>query len=656
MFTALRVATACIALLSLYHIVFRPLSHMRFYKRQGLNGTPFTPLIGDMPFILAKRRSGAPFLEWFREWDQKYAGRGVGPTPRQQQLQSADQPAGRATPAGSGSATASSKGAYWMWFGPEFRLRVLDPGLIQKILVSHNDCFVKPPLMKRTMGRLLGEGLLLSEGAVHRRHRQMVAPAFRHQQLKAMDGIMVKAACKAVGHWTAGNAAAPFDMHESLSSLTLDIISQAAFGAHTDTDADIDTAANVAASPGGTATPHISSSTPATGGGSATIVPSHEIYSSLGFLLTAMTASVQGLVAFIPGFSHVPTATNRRIRDEVHRIRDMLSGIVVDRRRVRERQAATTSKSGADVSGGAINNNNTILLDHLIDARDESEAAASSSSQQQYKQPSETGVPHSIKPPSSSSSSAATTSFGLTDKEVLDEAITFIMAGHETTSQALTWTLYLLCEHPEWKRKAQEQVDSVLGQPDGGRMQGQASRDDSGPNSTRGHDDDDDNARPRQPTYDDLASMPLLTSILQESMRLYPPAPIVVRTATCDVDLDAGIDGSTLKVCAGTTLVIPIAALHRDPVLWPEPDSFKPDRWADGLTAALKHPCAYIPFSLGPRNCVGQQFALQEAKLLLAVILSRVDFSLTPDYIHQPSMAVTLRPAHGMPMQVWPRR
>jgi cytochrome P450 len=95
--------------------------------------------------------------------------------------------------------------------------------------------------------------------------------------------------------------------------------------------------------------------------------------------------------------------------------------------------------------------------------------------------------------------------------------------------------------------------------------------------------------------------------------------------------------------------------MHRDPALWPEPDAFRPSRWADGLTAPLRHPLAYLPFSAGGRNCIGSHFAMLEARVCLAVLVARAEWTVDEGYVHRPGMAITLRPAAGLPLHMKPR-
>lgn len=167
--------------------------------------------------------------------------------------------------------------------------------------------------------------------------------------------------------------------------------------------------------------------------------------------------------------------------------------------------------------------------------------------------------------------------------------------------------------------------------------------------------------------------MPLVNCIVLESMRLYPPVPVVMRVAARDVVLQPartsmGLQGEqagqptvqgddwtgrALHVRAGTLVTIPIATLHRDERYWgPDPDAFNPLRFERGIAGAALHPMAYIPFSHGPRNCVGAQFALLEARVILAVLLQHLDWRLSPGYMHKPTMILTLRPTSGLQLLV----
>lgn len=136
-----------------------------------------------------------------------------------------------------------------------------------------------------------------------------------------------------------------------------------------------------------------------------------------------------------------------------------------------------------------------------------------------------------------------------------------------------------------------------------------------------------------------------LGMILNESLRLYPPAVAIIRRAKTEVQLGG------VHVPRGTELLIPILAVHHDPALWcHDPHEFNPARFAKGMAHAAKHPMAYMPFGLGARRCVGQNLAIFQAKLAIAVILRRFSFELAPSYQHAPSVLMLLHPQHGAPI------
>ncbi|SEO87233.1 Cytochrome P450 [Salinihabitans flavidus] len=191
--------------------------------------------------------------------------------------------------------------------------------------------------------------------------------------------------------------------------------------------------------------------------------------------------------------------------------------------------------------------------------------------------------------------------------ELRDNLLTFIVAGHETTALTLSWALYLCAFDPEVQEKARQEAQSVLGT--------------------------------RTATGEDAAKLPFIRAIVDETLRLYPPAGIISRTAR-DHDTLCG-----RRVGPGDTVMIPIYALHRHHQLWDAPDAFRPERFADG---AKVDRYAYLPFGDGPRVCIGASFALQEAVLVLATLLTRFRFSAVPGKSPRPVMILTLRPEGGV--------
>ncbi len=201
----------------------------------------------------------------------------------------------------------------------------------------------------------------------------------------------------------------------------------------------------------------------------------------------------------------------------------------------------------------------------------------------------------------------------MTTEEIRDNLLTFIVAGHETTALTLAWSFYLCAFDPAIQDRARTEAQSVL--------QGRAA------------------------TADDLLNLPYTRQIIDEALRLYPPAAIISRTALAP-DMLCGT-----QINPGDTVIIPIYALHRSHLLWTDPDRFDPDRWAHG---AKPDRYAYLPFGDGPRICIGASFALQEAVIILATLLGRFRFKSVKGVDPDPVMIITLRPEGGVWLEVEP--
>lgn len=201
----------------------------------------------------------------------------------------------------------------------------------------------------------------------------------------------------------------------------------------------------------------------------------------------------------------------------------------------------------------------------------------------------------------------------MTNKQVKDEAMTLFVAGHETTANALAWTFYLLGQHPEVERKLVEEIATVL---DG-----------------------------RLPTLADLPRMPYLEMVIKESMRMYPPAWTVSREAQADFELG----GYTIP--KGSIIMMSMYILHHDAHYWDQPDTFLPERFSAANEENIPK-YAYFPFGGGPRVCIGNQFAMMEAELVLATILQRYQLSLLPNQHIKLNPLVTLRPQPDIQMHV----
>ena len=208
-------------------------------------------------------------------------------------------------------------------------------------------------------------------------------------------------------------------------------------------------------------------------------------------------------------------------------------------------------------------------------------------------------------------------SHGLSDRDVRDNALTILLAGHETTANALTWAFYLLSQNSQAEARLHDEIDGVLA----GRL----------------------------PTMADLASLPYVERVITETLRLYPPAWIIGRRAIDEYGL-----GEYLAPARAIVFMSPWVT-QRDARFYAEPDRFDPDRWTPAFKSSLP-PFAYFPFGGGARKCIGDQFALMEAALVLATISQRWSLRLKPDHTVAPQPLITLRAKHGMKMIARPRQ
>jgi cytochrome P450 len=249
----------------------------------------------------------------------------------------------------------------------------------------------------------------------------------------------------------------------------------------------------------------------------------------------------------------LPIRANRRFWSAVRELDAVVYRIVADRRQ--------TQRDEAD------------LLSMLLSARDE-----------------ETGV-------------------GMTDRQLRDEVVTMLLAGHETTSLALSWTYYLLSQHPQVEAAMVEEVDRVIG---GRRL-----------------------------AFTDVERLTYTRRVIEEALRLYPPAWGFSRRAL-GADEIAGY-----RVPRGSLVFLIPFVVHRRPTLWPDPERFDPDRFApDQVSGRSKY--AYFPFGGGPRGCIGNQFAMTEALLIVAAIAQRYRVVLAPGQAIRPEPLITLRPSSGL--------
>jgi cytochrome P450 len=204
---------------------------------------------------------------------------------------------------------------------------------------------------------------------------------------------------------------------------------------------------------------------------------------------------------------------------------------------------------------------------------------------------------------------------GLTDRELRDQVITFIGAGHETTAVALGWTIYLLSQHPEVDGRVRHEVTTALGD--------------------------------RVPTADDLPRLRYVRQVIEECLRLYPPVYAVVR----DARMEDEIGGFCIP--ARSMIILSPYVTHRHPDFWPDAESFDPDRFRPERSSDRPR-FAWYPFLGGPHQCIGQEFAMMELILAVAMLAQSFQFQLAPGSRIEPQPMISLRPRYGIPMILQP--
>ena len=398
--------------------------------------------------------------------------------------------------------------------GPQQAFFFNHPDYIKDILVTNHHNFMKGLALQRAK-RLLGEGLLTSEGDFHRRQRRLAQPAFHRMRVASYAEVMTAYACQTRERWSDGET---LDISEEMMRLTLGIVGKTLFDADVVSDAqEVGQAMSVAMDLFNTIT-----------------LPFYELLQKL------------------------PLPQFRRFDDARLRLDAIIYRLIEERRR------------GGQDRGD--------LLSMLLLAQDTEGDGGQ-----------------------------------MTDTQLRDELMTIFLAGHETTSNALTWTWYLLSQNPEVESKLHEEIDEVLA----GRL----------------------------PGFEDVARMKYTEMVLAESMRLYPPAWATGRMALNDFEIGG------YRVPKKSLVLMSQYVMHHDPRYFAEPRRFDPERWSPGARESRPQ-FSYFPFGGGPRRCIGEGFAWMEGILLLATMAQDWQMRLVPNHPVELKPVMTLRPKHGMRMIV----
>ncbi|KAG5114074.1 hypothetical protein JHK82_037343 [Glycine max] len=412
----------------------------------------------------------------------------------------------------------------FFWEGTKPKVVITDPEQIKEVFNKIQD-FEKPKLSP--IVKLLGSGLANLEGEKWRTHRKIINPAFHLEKLKVMLPIFLECCDDMVSKWErllSSNDKSEIDVWPFLQNLTCDIISRTAFGS------------------------------------------SYEDGKRIFELLKEQTGLMMKLQnAYIPGWWLLPTTTNKRMKKIDTEIRALLKGVI----NKRENAMKAGEVLNNDLLGMLLESNRMEIQDH--------------------------GKNNII---------------AMTNLEVIEECNAFYIAGQETTSVLLVWTMVLLSRYPHWQERAREEVLHVFGN--------------------------------QKPDYNGLSHLKIVTMILYEVLRLYPPLIYFARAIKNDVKL------GNLSLPAGVQVSLPILLIHQDRDIWgDDATEFNPERFAEGVAKATKGQVVFFPFGWGPRVCLGQNFALLEAKLVLSLLLQRFSFELSPTYAHAPVTVLTLNPKFG---------
>lgn len=389
----------------------------------------------------------------------------------------------------------------------------------RRILQENASNYTKDHASYGMIRKLVGNGLLTSEGSFWLRQRRLAQPAFHRQRIAAMGAQMTAAAVILADRWVArADDPSPISMVHEMSRLTLRIVGDALFG--TDLAADA------------------------------------SVVSAAWDVLNAQMVERHNKKRLLPPI--LPTRYDRDFRNARRTVFGTVEKIIAAKR--------------AQGGGGSD------LLSVLMSARDE-----------------DTGEQ-------------------MTDAQLRDEAVTMLLAGHETTSLTLSWAWALLDQHPNVGARLREELSQVLG----GRV----------------------------PTAEDMPRLPYTRAVIEETMRLYPPAYIMFRRVQ-ENDVVCGY-----RVYKGGVIVLTPVILHRNPAYWPEPNAFLPERFLDPDAEKKRPRFSYLPFSGGPRQCIGNNFAMLEAVLILATLAQCFEPRIAKGYTLAPEYLVTLRPAGGLPMNL----
>ncbi|KAI9020624.1 cytochrome P450 [Hyaloraphidium curvatum] len=468
------------------------------------------------------------------------------------------------------------------------RVMVANPDVLRTLLSAQSYDFPKEPIAG-PLKEVFGGGLLFSEGGVHRRQRRLLNPAFSYAHVRGMVPAFWGAAWKLSEKWAAELAAAKkggeqtpqLDVHEDLGAASLDMIGVAGLG-HEFGALEAELARARAKLRGDGAQ---DAEPPAASG----------LARAYGKLMSSFGPSLIGILFFFfPFLARVYKSPNRQAQEEALKEINAHVSELIDGKRAAVREGK---------AGGGKD-----LLSLLMEE-------------------------------------ASREGTELTDKELRDQVMTFLVAGHETTALAVSWTLWLLAHNPAAQAALHAELSSA---PALANLRAACARAAADPLL---------DLDPPAVAADDLDGLKYLNMAFKEALRVIPPAPLAsTRVVQRDTDLTVPRpDGTsdTYLIPKGTAIMVSPYAMHMSPRLWEKGggkvEEFRPERWeGEGGEGAV----GWMPFSMGPRGCIGQKLAMIEAKTVLAVLVTRFEFEPVPGYEVKKSLRITWRPDRPLLLRV----
>jgi len=519
------------------------------------------------------------------------------------------------------------------------RIRVSCPYVMHEVLARKSTLFVKPQLARTVLRPLLSNGLILSEGHIHSTMSKLLKPVFTTQSLCSMRHRIARITLSHVLHMLrVTHRTEPqhiLDTSKALSDLTLSVVCSVTMGTHMGPDLRPSIQAAGAA-----LTPEAQNTLPPQSDNNDA---KSIVYNGIAVALDKLLSDSRWVLPLmIPNYVHrVPTPSNLKMRVNLSAMRGLTRRIIAQK--IATRSDTAVQKAGPSGTPPVAEGGD--MCDRMLDV---------------------------LLSPSASQAEKDT----CTQEQMEAEVQTFVFAGHDTTSNLVSWALYCLGRHPEWHQRLRDELDALLVQ--------HCTHTAAEVAHPSGADTDDGFIglglpRPCAALVDALAELgseartaaPVLEAVIRETLRFLPSVPRVVREPKEDVTIHVPV--ASLPKCdrapdkygrvpvtlpAGLTMLLDIAAVHRHPVWGKDRHEFNPGRFLneDGAFHQQHLPgLAWAPFSAGHRKCIGYSLALMEARIILATLVLTANFKTTPAYQHFPVMAVVTRPKFGMPMQMLPR-